>query len=386
MEIPNLPGAQIIEDKSKGILHVEAWGASGDGTTDDTAAIQSAINAAVANGGGIVKLKNGSSYLLSIAGTASFYIYRNCPHCLIIDGDDVVIEGPGTIKFNVASTTNGEEHIIDFGYTGADNVRPWLDGVWRNRNGVRNVTFTHLSTDATPTQNRDICFQYCQDFFVTGCSFTYSRRAIWSSLSSRRGMIANNTFTRVWHSCIWLDGAWHTVVDGNSSNICIGNFLVLVVNADNNVDCQYNTITNNTTIECSAFDLTAAGTSYTVVRGNNFRRDSHIGPSIDFHPHDTVAGIYNSHGNLVDGNIITGGSKTTGGVAITLYGKNKSGWSNNPVLEEENVITNNVITKWTTALNLGQQANRNVMSGNTLSVTNTYTDTSGGTAVGNTIQ
>lgn len=58
------------------LFNVKAYGAEGDGTTDDTADIQSAISAAVSNGGGIVFFPEGT-YLTSseLAVTDSIYFW-----------------------------------------------------------------------------------------------------------------------------------------------------------------------------------------------------------------------------------------------------------------------------------------------------------------------
>jgi hypothetical protein len=56
----------IARDKGGQIFNVKAYGAKGDGTTDDTAAVQDAITAAAAAGGGVIYFPAGT-YLLGTA-------------------------------------------------------------------------------------------------------------------------------------------------------------------------------------------------------------------------------------------------------------------------------------------------------------------------------
>lgn len=71
-----------FEDQGGQVYNVKAYGAKGDGVTDDTAAIQAAINACQSNGyGGIVFIATGGRYLVS--------------DTLSITGQNVHIIGPG---------------------------------------------------------------------------------------------------------------------------------------------------------------------------------------------------------------------------------------------------------------------------------------------------
>lgn len=66
---PSGTGATIannLEDKGGQVLNVKAFGAKGDGVTDDTAAVQAAINAANAANGGVIYFPSGI-YLIGSA-------------------------------------------------------------------------------------------------------------------------------------------------------------------------------------------------------------------------------------------------------------------------------------------------------------------------------
>lgn len=66
-QLPAVINASAIQDKGGQAFNAKAYGAMGDGTTDDTAAVQSAINNAIANGG-VVYFPTGT-YLIAGALT-----------------------------------------------------------------------------------------------------------------------------------------------------------------------------------------------------------------------------------------------------------------------------------------------------------------------------
>lgn len=83
-------------------FNVKLYGAKGDGVTDDTAAIQAAINAAVAAGGGVVFFPLGT-YVLSSA--------------LSVTGDNIILKGAGWGSV-LQPTTNANTDIIATGIPG----------------------------------------------------------------------------------------------------------------------------------------------------------------------------------------------------------------------------------------------------------------------------
>lgn len=134
---------------SSDAFSVTAYGAKGDGTTDDTASIQAAIDAAEANGGGTVHFPIG------------VYIVTDT---ITVDDLSVLLEGAGTpiveqmfqttvnpsgavIKLGDAAFTTASKAIVKFIYQGAN-------GEARLGGGMRNmVVFGNRSTDTLSPDN-----------------------------------------------------------------------------------------------------------------------------------------------------------------------------------------------------------------------------------------
>ena len=98
------------------LFNVLDYGAVGDGVTDDTAAIQAAINAAQAQGGGIVKLPYGE-FLVSE---------------LVLSGSQVVLEG----SVNAYTYSNPQTTSVLVCYTGVWAVRITIES---SNCGLRNL-------------------------------------------------------------------------------------------------------------------------------------------------------------------------------------------------------------------------------------------------------
>ena len=89
------------------IFNVRDYGAVGDGVTDDTAAIQTAINAAGAVGGGIVYFPLGT-YLISSA--------------LVINVSNIQVEGSGSSAAIKTNSTTADVFTVGDGITRRDNI------------------------------------------------------------------------------------------------------------------------------------------------------------------------------------------------------------------------------------------------------------------------
>jgi hypothetical protein len=109
-------------------INVAAYGAVGNGTTDDTAAIQAALNAALAAGGGVVQLSPGLTYKV----TSKISIPSNCG---LVGNGTSTIYAPAANFNNTSLTTRytSNSAVIDMsGKTSAPytaNANPFLIGV-----------------------------------------------------------------------------------------------------------------------------------------------------------------------------------------------------------------------------------------------------------------
>ncbi len=117
----------LIDTTVHGIIDVvRDHGAVGDGATDDTAAIQAALDAAVATSGRQIVRLSAGDYLVTRQFTA--HTANNFDGCLLVNGDDVEIQGPGRLVFNLGEPTKNTVVLLLRG----DNIT--IDGLQFNNN------------------------------------------------------------------------------------------------------------------------------------------------------------------------------------------------------------------------------------------------------------
>lgn len=122
------------------------YGAIGNGVADDSAAIQSAINAAIAAGGGRVYIPRGE-YLLGPVGTSGFYTLD------VQNADGLIIEGDGPRATRLKSATNVNKGPLAFTNCANVTVRDLtIDGNRANQStptghGIRGQNMDHFLLD-----------------------------------------------------------------------------------------------------------------------------------------------------------------------------------------------------------------------------------------------
>ncbi len=204
----------------------EDYGTIGNSPTEDTAAVQAAIDAAVAAGGGRV-VCNGT-YALHQVGTQSSIIGGNLKYALQIDGDNVGIEGSGTFVLDAAETYEFSFIGLIVGNGGSTEGLPGETGTWRYNNWVRGVTF---DGSAKNDEYRGImggsairCL-YIQDFDVAGVTTVNGwggSAQISTHASCRYGSIRECSVGVAVSNyggdfAFWIDGGRHVLI---ANNVC----------------------------------------------------------------------------------------------------------------------------------------------------------------------
>lgn len=141
-EVNNLANALLdVRTALRTRVDVTNYGATGDGATDDTAAIQAALDAAHAAGGGVVYFPPGT-YIIAPTTTARLVLY-----------DDLSIEGDGEASVLKVKDDAGDYATI-FGAvddsTALNNVR--LRNLKIDQNATGNTTCA-ITTASTKAQN-----------------------------------------------------------------------------------------------------------------------------------------------------------------------------------------------------------------------------------------
>jgi len=88
-----------------GIINVKSYGSKGDGVTDDTIAVQNALNAAGTAGGGIIYFPKGTYLISNIEYSANCIFVGACKNCTTIEHiantNDNAIERSGVLRGNI---------------------------------------------------------------------------------------------------------------------------------------------------------------------------------------------------------------------------------------------------------------------------------------------
>lgn len=224
-------------------FNIDTFGATGDGISLDTEAVQAAINACTENGGGRVFIPAGKTYLIGtiylkenvtlflengallrastrIADYAKdtyktrYKLEKHMNQCLIYaeDAKNIAIEGYGTIDGNgfqeYFNSETGRPMLMrflrcnDFHVSNVTIINPasWTtDWVFCD-----NITVTGVKVVAHAHHNgAALCFDGCTNVRVTNCDFDTSDDAIAITSSHKDKPCVNMTFSNCNFTGIW---------------------------------------------------------------------------------------------------------------------------------------------------------------------------------------
>lgn len=153
--------AGTLLDKGEMHFDVKAYGAIGNGSTDDTTAVQSAINACYAAGGGTVFFPTGSYVLTPVSATVP----------AITIPSNVILEGAARGSYAASNTgqgttilKNGNGILFDFSGVGPFSKT----SLWNQNQGLRNMFISCQGATGLVIRLYYTQFYYEQDVYIDG--------------------------------------------------------------------------------------------------------------------------------------------------------------------------------------------------------------------------
>lgn len=147
-----------LDEIEKAPFNVKLFGARGDGETDDSQAIQNALQKARESGGGTVYFPCGT-YLIEGLGGSGLVVYENTT--IYGETGTVLKAGPersNILRNNVRNVSSNPE--TDGGYSQASNIK------------VINITFDCNGKDYPAKGSNPIAFGHCENIVFENCRFT----------------------------------------------------------------------------------------------------------------------------------------------------------------------------------------------------------------------
>jgi len=195
-----------------------AYGAKGDGVTDDTVAINNCILAAVAMGGGTIYFPPGT-YLVSNINPSSTSWDTNCGIWVLNNNINLLGAGKGATKIRLANNANA--HVVCFGQRTNGTV------------AVQNCSIAHIEIDGN-SANQNIGLVNATDYHNAG-------------LMVQSGAVRVNADNLYVHNCVFYgigyqrDGIYNCYI----RNVYISQTGVDAIDWKNDSDNSYGNVIDN---------------------------------------------------------------------------------------------------------------------------------------------
>lgn len=298
--------ATNVEDKLAQYVSVKDFGAVGNGVSDDTAAIQAAVNYKFSTGWANIYFPPGTYLMLGRVFVSSKTVFNISPGC--------------TIKTAGTSTSRFVNNVVGlpdtFGYDGEGDISFIGGGTIDCNNGLAAITFAHgyniRLQDITFTNAEDTHFveiNSSKDVLVDACHFKdmsvvgtglyemlqidYSNIAGFPSFGGYDNTPCTNVIVQ---NCVFENG--HSGVGSHS-------------NPPNGLHTAI-TITNNTIRNMSAYGIRAQGWGFGSEVSNNYLEDCGEKPMLGGGNLDNVEFLYNT--------VNRGGTSSSGGFWLSISG------------------------------------------------------------------